>query len=233
AASGGLSELLGEDLLGVDERFLTLGLRAAAEAEWQRTGASARRALESYARGVNAAIEADGSLKRPLELQLLRVRPAVWTPVDSLAIGKLFAWRLGENHNAELLRYTLIGQLGPRFAELLGPMPESASAIVPREVHTPDAETTQAAAHLPPGLEWLSSDRHAGSNSWVVGGSRSATGKPLLANDPHLAIEMPSTWWEVHLATRDGLNVSGATIPGVPFVIIGHNERIAWGLTNS
>ena len=69
------------------------------------------------------------------------------------------------------------------------------------------------------------------SNSWVVHGSRTASGRPILANDPHLAIEMPSVWWEVHVVS-DTLNVAGVTIPGIPFVVIGHNARIGWGLTN-
>jgi len=84
---------------------------------------------------------------------------------------------------------------------------------------------------FPPGLEWLSSDAGALSNSWVVSGARTATGRPLLANDPHLMIEMPSVWWEAHV-TGATVNVAGVTIPGIPFVIIGHNERIGWGLTN-
>ena len=83
----------------------------------------------------------------------------------------------------------------------------------------------------PPGLEWLSPDSRAMSNSWVVHGSRTASGRPILANDPHLAIEMPSVWWEVHVVSP-ALNVAGVTIPGIPFIIIGHNERLGWGLTN-
>ena len=84
----------------------------------------------------------------------------------------------------------------------------------------------------PPGLEWLSPDAHALSNSWVIHGSRTASGRPILANDPHLAIEMPSAWWEVHVVSG-ALNVAGVTIPGIPFVVIGHNARIGWGLTNA
>ena len=83
----------------------------------------------------------------------------------------------------------------------------------------------------PPGLEWLSPEAQAMSNSWVIHGSRTASGRPILANDPHLPIEMPSVWWEVHIVS-DTLNVAGVTIPGIPFVVIGHNARIGWGLTN-
>jgi penicillin amidase len=276
-ASGRLSELLGEATVEIDRRFLTLGLRRAAEIEWQRTNPSVRTAFESYARGVNAAMSV-GQGRLPLELQLLRVQPEPWTPIDSLAIGKLFAWRLGANHTAELLRYELAQALGDRAQELLPGPPEWAptilgtivdrpSAIVHRQIPrvepasplaemrlladrrstTDDRRSTindrrwpiddgrstidDGRSTMPPGLEWLSSDARALSNSWVVSGARTATGRPLLANDPHLAIEMPSVWWEAHV-TGATVNVAGVTIPGIPFVIIGHNERIGWGLTN-
>jgi penicillin amidase len=235
AASGRLSELLGDPTIGIDRRFLTLGLRDAAEIEWRRTSPVVRRAFESYARGVNAAMSVAQS-RLPIELQLLGVRPEPWTPIDSLAIGKLFAWRLGENHAAELLRYELAQALGPRAEELLPGPPTWAPTILSSLVGKPPLLAQRSTiddgrSKMPPGLEWLSSDTHALSNSWVVGGSRTATGRPLLANDPHLAIEMPSVWWEAHIMSA-ALNVTGVTIPGIPFVIIGHNERMGWGLTN-
>ena len=173
----------------------------------------------------------------PLEHQLLGLTPEPWTPIDSLAISKLFAWRLGENHRAEHLRYALVEELGPRGLELFPPSPESAPVILERaeRAEGPErAEGREQRAELtyPPGLEWLSPDAHALSNSWVVHGSRTASGRPILANDPHLAIELPSAWWEVHVVSGT-LNVAGVTIPGLPFVVIGHNARIGWGLTNA
>jgi penicillin amidase len=264
AASGRLSELLGDATVAIDQRFITLGLRRAAELEWTRMTQHSpvvRSALDRYATGVNAAMIA-GQGKLPLEFQLLGVKPERWTPIDSLAIGKLFAWRLGENHRGELLRYSLFAELGGRTMELFPQPPEWAptvldtqkgqgargegqraprssivdrrSSIVDRRVGpvAPNAPFAPDAPILPPGLEWLSPDVHAMSNSWVVHGSRTASGRPILANDPHLLMEMPSVWWEVHVVS-DTLNVAGVTIPGIPFVIIGHNERIAWGLTNA
>ena len=257
AASGRLSELLGESTIAVDKRFLVLGLRRAAEIEWQRVTAGVRRAFESHAAGVNAAMNVSRS-QLPLEHQLLGLRPEPWTPIDSLAIGKLFAWRLGDNHRAELLRYELFEALGPRAAELFPEPPDWAPTILEsskgrgvrgeakglgvvgagqwvRRSTMDDRRWTmddrRSTIDYPPGLEWLSPDSKAMSNSWVVHGSRTASGRPLLANDPHLAIEMPSVWWEVHVVS-DELNVSGVTIPGIPFVIIGHNARLGWGLTN-
>ena len=239
AASGRLSELLGEATVAIDQRFLTLGLRLAAEREWQRTPAGVRTAFENFAAGVNAAMPASRG-ERPLELQLLGVTPEPWTPIDSLAISKLFAWRLGENHRAELLRYALVQEMGPRALELFPGSPEWAPVILQRPVRASLGASGASgalgalganSATYPAGLEWLSPDSHAMSNSWVVHGSRTASGRPILANDPHLAIEMPSVWWEAHVVS-DSLNVAGVTIPGIPFVVIGHNARIGWGLTN-
>ena len=229
AASGRLSELLGGATVAIDQRFLTLGLRLAAEREWARTPPDVRTAFESFAAGVNAAMAVRGG-QRPLEFQLLGLRPEPWTPVDSMAISKLFAWRLGENHRAELLRYALLQEMGPRGLELFPPSPGWAPVILP-DVDRAEGREQRAEVVYPPGLEWLSPDAHAMSNSWVIHGSRTASGRPILANDPHLAIEMPSVWWEVHVMAGS-LNVAGVTIPGIPFVVIGHNARIGWGLTN-
>ncbi|HKY21004.1 MAG TPA: penicillin acylase family protein [Vicinamibacterales bacterium] len=269
SASGRLSELLGEATIVIDRRFLTLGLRRAAELEWQRTTPHVRMAFEHYSAGVNAAMRAaEGKL--PLEYQLLRLEPEPWTPIDSLAIAKLFAWRLGENRTPELLRYSLTQELGARALELFPAPPDWAPVILESDqgggvrgeggktgavgavgatgamglpavlsavAHGAKAEAQSAKAGAAgattiAGLEWLFQDNHAMSNSWVIHGSRTASGRPLLANDPHLPIEMPSVWWEVHVVS-DSLNVAGATIPGIPFIVIGHNARLGWGLTNA
>jgi penicillin amidase len=230
AASGRLSELLGGATLAVDQRFLTLGLRHAAEREWERTPPGLRAAFQSYAAGVNAVMSS-GRARLPIENQLLGIEPEPWSPIDSLAIAKLFAWRLGENHRAELLRFALTEELGPRAVELFPDSPEWAPVVLP-PADRAEGRGRRAEIAYPPGLEWLSPDAQALSNSWVVHGSRTASGRPMLANDPHLAIEMPSVWWEVHVAAKD-FDVAGVTIPGIPFVVIGHNARIGWGLTNA
>jgi penicillin amidase len=229
AASGRLSELLGDATVVIDQRFLTLGLRLAAEREWKRTTPQVRTAFENHAAGVNAAMSVSRG-KFPLEHQLLGLMPEPWTPVDSLAISKLFAWRLGENHRAELLRYALVQEIGPRALELFPGSPDWAPVTLAPDTGQ-EARSKGRDVRYPPGLEWLSPDAHAMSNGWVIHGSRTASGRPILANDPHLAIELPSVWWEVHVVT-DTLNVAGVTIPGIPFIVIGHNERLGWGLTN-
>jgi penicillin G amidase len=249
ATGGRLSEVFGPATLPADRRFLGLGLRRAAAAEWQTATPQVRSALEHYAAGVNAAMAAMGRWKRPPEFLLLGVTPEPWTPVDSLAVARLLAWRLAENRRGELVRGRLARAIGPAETNLLmGPMPSSAPAIL--DAAAPMAPAATAApvsaprpigsgqAHLetpamPPGLEWLDLTARAGdSNSWVIAGSRTKTGRPLLANDPHLQVEMPSIWYEVHVIAA-GLDVEGVTLPSAPFVIIGHNGKIAWGITNT
>jgi penicillin amidase len=275
AADGRLSEIFGPETLPIDRRFLTLGLRAAAEAEWQSTAPEVRDALTRYADGVNAQIADAAGRRRPLEFQILRITPAQWTPVDSLAVGRLLSWRLAENHQAELVRHALSARFGASEALLLGGRyPDGAPTVIQGAspgtgaggalgaLGTPGAgapsalaatRATSAPAHpsnapvasdapiapavrqvsLPPGLEWLHPTAHRGnSNNWVIAGRRTASGRPLLANDPHLQLEFPGVWYEMHLVAA-GLDVVGVSIPGAPFVIIGHNNRVAWGLTNT
>lgn len=248
--SGRLSEIMGTQTIPIDQRFLTLGLRAEAEAEWQRANPAVKLALERYAAGVNAVQMQLGGRKRPLEFQLLGLSPREWTPVDSLAVGRLLAWRLAENHQAELVRGALAAKIGETAArELTGRYPASGPAILggpgssqdgarPATLTRPAgpslAEARRAEApDWPSGLEWLSPGAKRGnSNSWVIAGRKTKSGRPILANDPHLQIEFPSVWYEMHLVAS-GLDVTGVTIPGVPFIVLGHNARLAWGITNT
>jgi penicillin amidase len=255
AAYGRLSEVLGEDTLPIDRRFLTLDLRRAAESEWRAAPPVVRDALSRYSAGVNVHLaEATGS-RRPLELQILGFNPAEWTPIDSLVVGRLLAWRLAENHQAELVRHALAAQFGGAEALRLGGRypagapsvmqgPAGSSALErPAErpsVAGPSVPTGPAALarSVPPdawpaGLEWLRPGaRRGGSNNWVMAGRKTASGRPLLANDPHLQLEFPGVWYEMHLVAA-GLDVIGVTVPGTPFVVLGHNSRIAWGMTNT
>jgi len=266
--TGRLSEVMGEATLPIDQRFLTLGLRKAAQDEWARTTPAVKTALERYAAGVNAVASPLSGRRRPIEMQVLGITPVPWTPEDSLAVGRLLAWRLAENHQAELVRGALSSKLGEAAArELAGRYPVDGPAILggvalPQEATkspTPPRpersrptslegasptearpvrrsalrEGGSAEAPWPPGLEWLRPGvKRGNSNSWVVAGRKTTSGRALLANDPHLPIEFPSVWYELHLVAA-GLDVTGVTIPGVPFVVIGHNARIAWGITNT
>ena len=231
---GRLSEILGDATLSTDRFLRTLGTTQAAQADLEIMDPQTRSYLDAYARGVNAYIEQQrGNL--PIEFRLLGVKPEPWTPVDSLVWGKMIAWDLGGNWETELLRARIVAVLGAAAAQQLLPnYPASDPLIIPSEVHayrdlgTPDVATAAADVN-----RWLSPVKEGiGSNNWVVGGEKTASGKPLLANDPHLGIRLPSIWWEVGLH-GGGYNVVGAGMAGVPGVIIGHNDRIAWGVTNA
>ena len=229
---GRLSEVLGSDTIPFDQRFLTLGLRDAAKAEWERAAPHVREALERYAAGVNSTTASMAGRMKPIEFQLLGITPQDWEPIDSLAVGRLLTWRLAENHQAELVRSALAAKFGePVARQLTGVYPSSAPAIL--QTATADAAAAEARKAFipPPGLEWLMSGaRRGNSNNWVLAGGRTKGGRPILANDPHLQIEFPSVWYEMHLVAA-GLDVIGVTIPGVPFIALGHNARIAWGMT--
>ena len=228
---GRLSEILGERTLAFDQRFLTLGLREAAKAEWERATPQVKLALERYSQGVNAGSAALVGQFAPLEFQVLGLTPPPWEPIDSLAVGRLLIWRLAENHQAELVRGAIAAKFGEQAArQLTGVYPSNAPAIL--DAPKPSSQTASfTPPDIPEGLEWLAAGAHRGnSNSWVIAGNRTASGKPILANDPHLQIEFPSVWYEMHLVAS-GLDVIGVTIPGVPFVALGHNQRIAWGMT--
>ncbi|HEX6161805.1 MAG TPA: penicillin acylase family protein, partial [Vicinamibacterales bacterium] len=229
---GRLSEVLGDTTLPIDKRFLTLGLRDAAKAEWERVPPQVKVALERYAAGVNATTATMVGRLRPIEFQILGVTPPDWEPVDSLAVGRLLTWRLAENHQAELVRSALTAKFGETAArQLTGVYPSSAPSIMQTGSLPAPTVEVKPPIEFPRGLEWLmSGSRRGNSNNWVLAGGRTKDGRPILANDPHLQIEFPSTWYEMHLVAS-GLDVIGVTIPGVPFVALGHNQRIAWGMT--
>jgi penicillin amidase len=231
--SGTLSEILGETTLDTDRFIRTLGWRRVAEQETQLLSEEGVAMLEAYSAGVNAFIDShQGSL--PLEFTILGFKPAPWTPADSIVWAKVMAWDLGGNWDAELLRAKLIQAVGEeKAAELAPPYPASAPLIVPPdaggyaglELGSPVEASAGLRELLAAGLPGL------GSNNWVVAGSKSTSGQPLLANDMHLGLQMPSIWYEVHLV-GGGLDVEGYSFPGVPGVVVGHNEEIAWGVTN-
>jgi penicillin amidase len=229
-ARGRLAEVLGEVALDVDRFMRRLGLHRAAQAEWERTAPSTRGCLEAYVRGVNAAIDNLSSVKLPIEFVLTRITPSAWEPLDSLAYGRYMAFSLAPNWESELIRSRLIARLGYARAAALEPdVWQPDAAVLPRLEDWGPAEMPES-GEVPP---LLLPGTPPGSNAWVVSGARSSTGKPLLANDPHLMARFPSVFYEVHLAGGGDLQVAGASAPGIPGVLIGHNRHIAWGFTAS
>lgn len=228
-AGGRVAEALGPPALDTDRLLRTLGLARVAERNYRNLDDESRAVLDAYAAGVNAWIDAHGG-PLPPEFLLTGVRPEAWRPADSLAWLKVMALDLGSNWSGELSRLRLAEQLPTaRIQEFLpptpyaGPLPVADYAALYRQLDLPLAAL---------GPEPRTDNDGLGSNNWVVAGSRSASGKPLLANDPHLGLTVPAIWYFAHLEAP-GLRVIGATLPGVPLVVIGRNERIAWGLTNT
>jgi penicillin amidase len=217
-ALGELAEAFGAGLVRTDREARTLGLGLAARQELPRLSADARATIESYTEGVNAYMrERAGAL--PLEFRLLRYEPRPWTPVDTLAVGMLLSHDLAQGWDSEAWRAFLDTRLPPDVVGLLYP-----TRFADDRVLFGDDAPALTGPVTPP--------EHArGSNNWVVSGAHTATGKPLLANDPHLSLGVPSIWTAVHLSAP-GLEVAGVTLPGVPGVLIGRNRRVAWGCTN-
>ncbi len=226
-AAGRMAELLGAGALEADRFLRTLGVRRSAEANLRVLDAETRRLLDSYAAGVNAFLASGPVL--PLEFWLTGAQPEPWTPADSVGWVKMMAWDLGGNFRNELLRMSLARSLPlARIHQILPPYPGEQPPVIAdlKELYgTLERDAVQLAQFAP-------DNDGLGSNNWVVAGARSASGKPLLANDPHLGLTAPPVWYFAHISVP-GTNVIGSTLPGVPGVILGHNERIAWGFTNT
>jgi penicillin amidase len=231
--AGRLSELLGEATLDIDKFQRTLGYYRAATSDYALLGERSRLALDAYAAGVNAWI-AEGHLLPP-EYLLLGAKPEPWTPIDSLVWEKMMSWDLGGDYEMELLRRQLGDALGPeRAAQLLPGYPQDGVLILPDGVQPAAWEQTASdllALDRRLQLDFGRGGREIGSNNWVVSGSRTESGLPLLANDPHLGASIPSIWYLAELQ-GDQIHAIGATFPGLPAIVIGHNERVAWGVTN-
>jgi len=227
---GRLAEILGEPGLRFDRYLRTIGIYRLAEESYGHIPDEIRQALDAYAAGVNGWLSAHrGAL--PPEFLLLGFEPEQWKPADSLVWPRLMALRLGQNWRIEALRARIVERLREK-----GLPTESLAELWPE---SPDIEpATVESARL--GAVFLEQMRAAiptaniaggASNSWAVHDSRTATGKPILANDPHLAFELPVLYYLARIESPE-LTVTGATFPGAPFMIFGHNGRIAWGITN-
>jgi penicillin amidase len=225
-ASGRLAEVVGAAAVGTDKFFRTFSLRDAAEKSWGGYNDEAQQVLEWYAEGVNAYIEeakAEGTLS--YEFALLGYQPEEWTPIDSLTIGKFMAYDLGGNWSTLAIRHWALNKFPEDKArELFIKYPENAPSIIEANLEKPVKVAGQFdASVIPPEFN--------GSNNWVVSGDKTQSGKPLLADDPHLGLSTPSIWYQMHLESPEQ-NVSGVIFAGIPGIILGHNENIAWGVTN-
>lgn len=226
--AGRLAEIFGAAAVPLDTQMRVLGLYRAAELAFKTLSPAVQQGVSAYSAGVNAFLATRG-LVLPPEFLLLRCKPGPWTPADTLVWGKLMDFQLGGNYRGELLRARLAQTLSAADLEFLYPQypkdaPHTLAALTPLYRRLPLARMYAA---LPATL----GPRYA-SNNWVVDGAHSASGKPLLANDPHLGFSTPGFWYLARLKTPQH-EIAGATVAGTPLVIIGHNEKIAWGFTTT
>ena len=226
--AGRLAEIFGPRAVTVDRQMRVLGLYRAAEAEIPYLSQEMRQALDAYAAGVNAFLATRrGAL--PPEFLMLRFVPEPWRVADSLVWGKLMAVQLGGNYRGELLRARMARTISAADLTFLYPeYPKDAPTTLTEMV---PIYRRLALEKLYEALPAIVGPNYA-SNSWVVDGKHSASGKPLLANDPHLGFSLPGFWYLARLKTPQH-EIAGGTVAGVPLVVIGHNERIAWGFTTT
>src|SRR5699024_9005024 len=196
----------------------------AAEDSYGMYSDEAKVVLDWFTVGINAYMEEakeDGTL--PVEYTLLGTEPEPCSPVDSLTIVKYMSFDLGVLCEQQPFIYYAVDQLSKeKDDELMPSYPENARKVI--EETELDVAASFENAVVPPAFN--------GSNNWVVSGEKTASGKPLLADDPHLGLATPSIWYEMHLEAED-MNVGGVIFAGVPGIILGHNEHISWGVTNT
>lgn len=225
-ASGRLSEVVGAKAIDTDKQFRTFSLRNAAEKSFDTYSDDAKQVLEWYADGVNEFIgEVKDNGKLSYEFKLLGYEPEPWTPIDSLTIGKYMAYDLGGKWTPQAMRHWALNNYSEEKAQdLFITYPENAESIMEANLKNP----VQVTGQFDPGLL---PHEFNGSNNWVVSGDKTKSGIPLLADDPHLGLSTPSIWHQIHLKSPEQ-NVSGVIFAGIPGIILGHNEKVAWGVTN-
>ena len=259
--AGRLAEVLGAAAVETDRLLRVLGLHRRAKASLASLEPASRRRIAAYVNGINSWLETrDGPL--PPEFLIVGFEPEPWTEADTMVWTRVMALDLAREWSRDLMRLRMSAFLDPeRILDFYTPyredkprgvqLPGPSSAAPAGERPPPDAGVDTAAAgsdrgsplpgvSTPPARPLAAAAGFAlpppsglpGSNSWAVAGARSTTGKPLLANDPHLGLTVPSVWYFAHLSWP-GRNVVGATFPGMPFVVLGHNGRVAWGFTNT
>lgn len=232
AGEGRLSEVFGGRTLAFDKMFLTVGIVRTVRRDISKLKPEILEQLTAYSNGVNSYIEEKkGSL--PIEFDVLSYEPYYWKPEHSMIIGKLMAWQLNLSWWTDLTFTRLLQKLGEnKVREVIPDYPENAPLIIPSEYNSYPKITFDFIETDKKFREFIGfSGTHIGSNNWAVNQSKSASGKPIIANDPHLSLEAPGKWYFVVLRSND-LNVEGFTLPGSPGVVIGKNQSISWTMTN-
>jgi len=228
AAQGRLSAVIGPKTIEADKLFLALSAVKGLDDYYAALPEEIKAGLTAFSAGVNLFIERG---KLPLEFRILSYRPQPWRPQDCLAVNLIFGWYLNLGWDIDLLAGAVADRLGPAAVKDFFPAwPDRAPRIVPSGGFLGQAGPALLAASARV-KELLGLNLGFGSNSWVLSGAKTTTGRPILANDPHLGFGQPPVWWEATLLAGD-LAVSGAFAPGAPVALVGHTPHLAWGVTN-
>lgn len=228
---GRVSEIFGSTTVNSDIWMRTIGLYRAAEESWESLSPESKAALTAYANGVNQWLKSAKTLQP--EFEIFDIKPEEWRPIDSLVWQKAFALSLGKNMDEEINRFFALKTLSPTQLKTFYPFD---SQIAEKKETIPTLSHMQSFSgfkHFAESREelkrqWGIGERFAGSNAWAVSGKYTSTGKPILANDPHLSIQHPSLWYGIQLQGGK-LNAEGMSLVGLPGVILGRNRSIAWG----
>lgn len=233
-AEGRFAEFLGESFIEIDKHQRTLGIWETANKIHDDTSPEIMSFLEHYSDGINDFVEQNRQ-RLPVEMNLLEIDPIEWTPVHSIAVSRLMAWDQNIQWKSELALALLTAESGINKIDQLLPeefLPELSARTV-----SPNAETAQSLAYSllknEQAIDSILQKRGTavGSNAWALNSSQTNTGAPLLAGDPHMGLSIPGFWYELH-ATLPDQTITGATIPGAPFIILGQNSNLAWSVTN-
>ncbi|MDP7047986.1 MAG: penicillin acylase family protein [Verrucomicrobiota bacterium] len=245
-ASGTMSEVFGRDRLKHDILMRRLGLRRTSAKWWEsgRVPKQFRAELQAYADGVNARMVRFRKNGWPNIFNELGYQPEPWSPVDSIVFTKYMGWDQSGT-DADLWFGIVVDKLGVRAAEELWPLDRPYEIPTVRQQY--DRKTSPSTGSMHPlsehgsafaaamksfdGVEWLGRGAAFGSNNWAVDGTKTRSGKPILCSDPHLGFDLPSLWYAWHLSV-DGWNIAGAGFPTAPYIVIGHNDHLGWGITN-
>jgi penicillin amidase len=245
AGEGRLSEVLGRATIDYDRLFRTIDIRGISENIEYELNPEIHSALQAYADGVNAFINSHKG-KYPIEFDMIGYEPEPWQIYHSILLSRLMAWELNLSWWVDLTLGRLVEKVGIERASMVFPNYPSSSPTINfkaaekgksffsgQSIYSGISSVAGFMQIVQSYRKYFNMDASGvGSNSWVIDSSRSLSGKPIIANDPHLTLPAPSKWFEMHL-TAPGWNVAGVSFPGSPFIIIGHNAKIAWALTNA
>ncbi len=228
--AGRLSEIIGAAAIGADRFARIMGFYRDTEKTWQQLSAEEKTILQAYVDGINQWLDEEHVL--PFEFIYFSYTPEKWTVKDSLAWLHSIAWSMSGNWQAEQARARTIRMFGAtKAAELLPLQQSDEQSIVANDANVEHMSESLVKAHEDFTSILNLQGPYVGSNNWVVSGKHTQSGKPLLANDPHLQNSIPALWYLARIK-GDKIDAQGATFPGLPFVILGNNKNIAWGVTN-